>query len=185
MSNYFYLGKTDVSFIKKQLEKSNNSIWNIETSRQKTYDVHKHTETINLLWSLNSLSNPVIENNKTKEYYFFDIDNFLKNIKNFYIKRYGKGSFKRILLTKLKAKSNIDIHQDLGKSLENCFRTHIPIITNDEVYFFVDGEKKNMKIGEIWEIDNKKPHMVKNQSNFDRIHLIIDYDILNLRVKYF
>ena len=82
-------------------------------------------------------------------------------------------------LTKLKAKQNIDLHQDLGKSLENCFRTHIPIITNPDVYFIVDGESKNMKVGEIWQIDNRKPHMVMNKSDFDRVHLIVDFDTTN------
>jgi aspartyl/asparaginyl beta-hydroxylase (cupin superfamily) len=54
-------------------------------------------------------------------------------------------------------------------------RTHIPIITNSEVTFIVGGETKYLKEGEIWEIDNSKEHSVNNNSNVDRIHLIMDY----------
>ena len=42
------------------------------------------------------------------------------------------------------------------------------------MWFFVDGEKKNLKTGEIWEIDNTKLHKVENLSNSDRVHLIVD-----------
>ena len=53
---------------------------------------------------------------------------------------------------------------------------HIPIITNKKVYFSVGEEKKNLKSGEMWEINNsKKSHAVKNNSKEDRIHLIIDW----------
>lgn len=184
MYNYLYLGKCDVSFIRDKIKNLDDNIWNIETIRQKIYEQHKNTETINLLWSLESLKNSLFENKKTKEYYFFEIDNFLESIKKLYEKQYGKGKFKRIILTKLKAKTNIDIHIDQGESLKNCFRTHIPIITNPDVHFFVNGEQKNMKEGEIWEIDNEKLHEVRNQSKFDRIHLIIDYDIKKFNFNY-
>jgi aspartyl/asparaginyl beta-hydroxylase (cupin superfamily) len=42
-----------------------------------------------------------------------------------------------------------------------------------------------MKEGEIWEINNKYLHGVKNQSEFDRIHLIIDYDVKNSNISYY
>jgi len=184
MYNYLYLGECDVSSIKNKIKNLDDNIWNIETIRQNKYVVHKNTKTINLLWSLESLVNSFIENKKSKEYYLFEIDIFLEKIKNLYMNKYGKGKFKRIILTKLKAKSNIDLHIDEGKSLKTCFRTHIPIITNPNVYFFVNGEQKNMKEGEIWEINNKLPHMVQNQSEFDRVHLIIDYDVNNFSLSY-
>ena len=58
--------------------------------------------------------------------------------------------------------------------LNTIKRHHIPIVTNDEVWFYVDGEKKNLKTGEIWEIDNTKLHKVENLSNKDRVHVIVD-----------
>ena len=179
LNNYLYLGKSDVSHIQNQLQNLDNNIWDLNQIRQNIYEIHKHTKSIDLMWSLESLSNPHYKNKKSKEYLLFDIDNFLQQIKSLYINQYGKGKFVRIILTKLKAKQTIDLHQDFGKSLENCFRTHIPIITNPDVYFIVGGESKNMKVGEIWEINNRNPHMVINKSDFDRVHLIIDFDTTN------
>jgi aspartyl/asparaginyl beta-hydroxylase (cupin superfamily) len=68
---------------------------------------------------------------------------------------------------------------DSGYSLESCNRIHIPIITNNEVYFTVGGERKNLKDGEMWQINNNnKMHSVENNSNQDRIHLITDWKLL-------
>ena len=58
--------------------------------------------------------------------------------------------------------------------MTTCKRTHIPIITNSEVTFTVGGETKFLKEGEIWEINNTKEHSVDNNSDIDRIHLLID-----------
>ena len=65
---------------------------------------------------------------------------------------------------------------DNGESLVNCKRTHIPIITNDLVTFTIGGETKQLKEGEIWEINNINEHSVDNNSNENRIHLILDYN---------
>ena len=39
----------------------------------------------------------------------------------------------------------------------------------------VGGEQKVMRAGEMWEINNATLHAVDNQSDEDRIHLIIDW----------
>jgi aspartyl/asparaginyl beta-hydroxylase (cupin superfamily) len=76
----------------------------------------------------------------------------------------------------LKSNSKIDKHIDAGKSLSICHRVHIPIITNKNVLFEIDNEIKNLKEGEMWEINNsEKIHSVVNNSNTDRIHLIVDW----------
>ena len=54
-------------------------------------------------------------------------------------------------------------------------RTHIPIITNENVEFQVGGEPLNLKVGEVWEINNARVHAVYNKSNQKRLHMIIDY----------
>jgi hypothetical protein len=40
----------------------------------------------------------------------------------------------------------------------------------------VGEDKRNLKLGEIWEINNdKKEHSVDNLGETDRIHLIVDW----------
>ena len=56
----------------------------------------------------------------------------------------------RARLMKLKSRTNYTYHQDYTK------RFHIPLITNDKIFFTVDNETKNLKVGEMWEINNSK-----------------------------
>jgi aspartyl/asparaginyl beta-hydroxylase (cupin superfamily) len=65
-------------------------------------------------------------------------------------------------------------HTDKGDYLSTVRRFHIPIITNDLVSYTVNGERVHMKQGECWEINNLKSHSVLNESDTDRVHLLID-----------
>jgi aspartyl/asparaginyl beta-hydroxylase (cupin superfamily) len=38
----------------------------------------------------------------------------------------------------------------------------------------IDGERKFMRVGEIWEVNNNKVHQVWNEGDTDRVHLLID-----------
>ena len=40
--------------------------------------------------------------------------------------------------------------------------------------YTVNGETVNMKEGECWEINNQRPHSVLNDSDIDRVHLLVD-----------
>ena len=53
-------------------------------------------------------------------------------------------------------------------------RHHVPIITSEQTLFGVGTEKINMLEGECWEINNTRFHSVENDSDIDRVHLLID-----------
>ena len=78
-------------------------------------------------------------------------------------------------LLKLHAHSEIKPHTDyrLGYEDDN-FRIHIPIITNDQVEFIIDGEKLSMLPGECWYTNVNFLHSVVNKGNQDRVHLVVD-----------
>ncbi len=63
--------------------------------------------------------------------------------------------------------------QDLGFQ-DGEVRIHVPISTNPDVSFFVNGDRLPMNPGEVWYIDFSLPHRVRNRGNTDRIHLVID-----------
>ena len=65
-------------------------------------------------------------------------------------------------------------HSDTQGWRKGIARIHIPIITHEEVYFFVDGQRAKMKEGELWYVDVTKPHSVRNESDITRVHLVID-----------
>jgi hypothetical protein len=171
MQNFKYIGKIKIDGFKNKIDKFNNKLWDSFTFRQKTFEVHKETKTIPLIFDTDfRLNDPTY----LSEYEVFK--NEFKIIKNRLTKIYGKGSIIRAILVLLKSNSKIDKHIDTGKSLSICHRVHVPIITNKDVLFDIDNEIKNLKEGEMWEINNsEKSHSVINNSNIDRIHLIVDW----------
>lgn len=71
------------------------------------------------------------------------------------------------------------VDPDAGNGLGKLARLHWPIITAPEVVFTVWNHKDvrtdaNMKVGECWMLDTRKPHKVYNGSPIARIHLVID-----------
>lgn len=80
-----------------------------------------------------------------------------------------------VRLLKLGAKSDILEHRDYRLSPEDGeVRIHIPVVTNELVEFYLDGERVRMAEGETWFLDLGLPHRVKNNSTVDRVHLVID-----------
>lgn len=80
-----------------------------------------------------------------------------------------------VRLLKLSAGSVIREHQDYDLGYEaGEVRIHIPVHTNPDVEFFLDGRRIIMGEGECWYLDLHKPHRVQNRGLTDRIHLVID-----------
>lgn len=158
-----------------QYANSLNEEWLLYTDRQnekyedrvnphlytKTYIIQDHP----LLWKFGSKIESTVKDEKA-----FDL---IKNIVTYLEDEYvGKSA--RILLIKLEAGKNVAEHVDGGDYLSTVRRFHIPLATNDSVFYIVNDEKINMSKGECWEINNFKPHSVLNNSEEDRIHLLID-----------
>jgi ribosomal protein S18 acetylase RimI-like enzyme len=76
---------------------------------------------------------------------------------------------------RLKAGSVIREHRDYNLSFEDGeLRLHIPVTTNPEVDFVLNGQKVVMHPGEVWYCNFNLPHRVENRGTTDRIHLVID-----------
>ena len=159
----------DIQHLKTKVEALTETDW-AQSDRNLQFDIHKETQSIQLLTDDMSHTPPV----KTAFYNRFAAD--LQPILTILSDRYGaNGTFIRVLFARLNAKSEIKPHVDKGYSLINCNRIHIPIITNHEVTFCVGGVYQSLGEGEIWEINNADVHAVNNASDIARIHLIIDW----------
>jgi hypothetical protein len=80
-----------------------------------------------------------------------------------------------VRLLQLAVGAEIKPHSDNCLGYEDgSFRLHIPIITNSEVEFILDGTRLVMNEGECWYIDANFIHSVANKGSQDRIHLVID-----------
>ena len=66
-------------------------------------------------------------------------------------------------------------HRDYGPSMLRSHRYHLALVTNDQVEFAIGGQIQHLAPGEIWEINNRKLHAVRNLGAEGRVHLILDY----------
>ncbi len=170
-SNYLLLHTDfDVEPIKNQLAKIPESAWKL-SGRENRYEVHKQTQALMLIYDEDFRHfNPTYHDIYTQ---FETVLKPLIDRINDYYKH--DGFVVRIIFAKLFGNGKIPVHTDGLYSLLNCHRIHIPIITNDKNMFMVGGEEKVMRTGEVWEINNATIHSVENQSDEERIHLIIDW----------
>lgn len=80
-----------------------------------------------------------------------------------------------VRLMKLSAGSLIKEHCDHALSIEDhVVRMHIPIQTNPEVRFVLNGQRVIMEEGELWYLRLSDPHSVENRGNSSRVHMVID-----------
>lgn len=169
--NFNLVNKFNVDDI-KSIAKNFSNEWLGDTSRQDTFAVHKHTMSYflyktDISWKRGQEYAVNVESDHLNLLDIVEpiITDLEKNI---------NGTRGNVLLIKLLANSEIGIHKDSGEYLMSSRRYHIPIITSENTYFGVGDEVISMQEGECWEINNAKLHYVKNKSDFDRIHLVVD-----------
>ena len=86
---------------------------------------------------------------------------------------YENYRFPRVMLAKLPARSEISRHSD-GDASHYIHKIHVPLITNPETIFHVGTEARHLPAGEIFEVNNKRVHAVKNNGDQDRVHFIFE-----------
>lgn len=83
---------------------------------------------------------------------------------------------RRVRISCLKAGSKSLVHRD-GDETQYMARIHIPIITNPKCVFICDGITLHMEAGKAYMAWVNTWHQIRNDSNEDRYHIIMDaYD---------
>lgn len=143
--------------------------WDAYTFRQDNFKSHTQTKSIRLIW----------DEKKQNIIYWEDypkLKPILDVLTNLFEKKIGPGIISNAILVKMESNTSIGRHKDEYEFFDKNHRIHIPIMTNDNCIFEVDGEELNMKVGDVWEINNfEKEHSVRNNGETDRIHLIVDW----------
>jgi len=173
MKNFNYLKVGNINIL-PILNKITNADWDEWTYKQDTFEAHSKTKNLTVITNEKYNDKPGL---KTSNYRL--IEESVEIIKDILKVKYGEGKLTSIEIAKLPAGAEVARHIDKGYSLESNPRIHLVLQTNNDVIFTVDGEDKNMKVGELWEINNTKKHSVRNKGNIDRIHMIIDYKQIN------
>lgn len=102
------------------------------------------------------------------------VDEVLEVLSQYYSYREWVG-----FIARLKPGGVIVAHTDNkdNEFLSAIHRVHIPLKTNPDTFYIVDGKYLNMEVGKIYEIDNMRVHSVVNnakQKEQERIHLVIN-----------
>jgi aspartyl/asparaginyl beta-hydroxylase/SEC-C motif-containing protein len=169
--NYLKLTDSlDITPILEQLKAIPSSSWN-QSKREKSFEIHKQTKALLLIHD-DDFRHFAPTQHALYDEFSIALKPIFELIEQFYD---GKGYVVRALFARLKSGGIIPPHTDGLYSLLFCNRVHIPIITTDENLFTVGGETKNLKVGEAWEINNATAHEVRNNSEKDRVHLIVDW----------
>lgn len=88
---------------------------------------------------------------------------------------YVNGVFPRAMLARMAPGGVIKPHRDANAAAKWPHKIHIPLLTNDNVTFFVEDTGYRMPEGEAAEVNNMAVHSVRNEGDTDRIHLIFEY----------
>lgn len=177
------IGEIDITMIRSLVERLGEPDWDTDAFRQRRYEVHRDTKTIGLVFDPDFRHShptrlPMLETFEPS------IRPVLALIANHFERsetgrrltdHYGLGYFVRATLVTLRSGGVIDEHTDNNFSLVHSHRVHVPIITSNEVYFTVGGETINMRAGEVYEINNRRLHGVRNDGDSARVHLILDF----------
>ena len=100
------------------------------------------------------------------------LDEIISDAKNFY--GYENLKISSVAFTELRRGGIIPEHTDEGKMLTTHHRIHIPLVSDPAVKFTLDHKDYYLEPGHGYEINNQLTHEVRNESNIDRIHMIID-----------
>lgn len=171
-----HIGTVDPTPLADLIEQLTEDDWTEFDQRQQTFTVHRSTQTIPLLYD-----EDMRHTNPTAWPRLEEFKPVLQPILDAIEANYSAGQpdsdgyFVRIILTRLSPGSTIDRHRDKGESLMRSHRHHFAIATNPLVDFFIGGQQHHFAAGEIWEINNRQYHAVRNLSYRPRVHLVVDY----------
>lgn len=167
------LGAVDVSALQERILSQASAAWNEDLSRQQTYEVHKDTESIVMLFCEEAWPDGEIYReagwDRLADVAMPLIDSVIET-------HYEAGGILlRAMAAKLKANGRIRPHRDSLQSFHMGHRIHVPITTNPGVRFTIDGKPYDMQIGRAYELNNQRKHSVMNLGDDDRISFIFDY----------
>jgi hypothetical protein len=73
----------------------------------------------------------------------------------------------------------ITIPWHIDYNCENITRVHLPILTNDKCFYYYKNSngkiiRDNLKFGKLYALDTNYEHCIKNNSEIDRVHFIVN-----------
>ena len=168
------LGAVDASALADRILEQPVEAWREESIRQQTYEVHRDTESIVMLFCDEGWPDDGELYEGAGHGRLADVATPLINeiIDTWYE---PGGTVLRAMAANLKAGGRINAHTDSLKSFHMGHRIHVPITTNTAVRYTISGKPYHFEVGNAYEINNQRKHSVMNMGREDRISFIFDY----------
>jgi len=170
-AEFIDFGSIDVTALIEAAVKIPDATWDGDMMVQKANPTHAETRVLLFFWPDDVSDASTGAPQPAWEEYKDLVQPVVDKIKGIY----GEGSAPRAMLANLRPGAAIVPHTDTGGALRGSHRLHVPLQTNSDVDFIVNGDRKEMKIGRLYEFNNQLQHSVSNLGTESRIHLIIDY----------
>ena len=168
-----FLGKVNVQPLTEAIIALEPQVWQEQLVRQQSYEVHKDTESIVLLFCDETWPEGEVHHEPGWKHLAVTAMPLVNEIIESY---YAKGGIViRAMAARLIAGGRINPHIDALKSFQMSHRIHVPITSNPAVRFMIEGKPYPFEVGKAYEINNQKKHSVLNMSKEDRISFIFDY----------
>ena len=148
--------------------------WRENLVRQESFDVHKQTESVVLLFiEVDEWPRIVVK----RETGWQHLGNLAMPLVEQVVEAHFDtgGVIARALIARVGPGARIMPHTDTHPSFHCSHRVHIPLATNPRVRFTIAGKPYTLEEGHAYEINNQKPHSVMNNGRNGRIHFIFDY----------
>ena len=164
----------DTTALREAVLRLSPDAWLDQPYRQQTYDVHRYTESVVLVFT-DGAGWPQIEVRKEAGWDLL-ADTALPLMHAIIARHYPTGgTIIRAMAAKLRAGGLIKPHVDAHPSFHHGHRIHVPITTNPRVRFIIDGRPYALEVGKVYEVNNQLRHSVANKGTEDRITFIFDY----------
>lgn len=165
-----HLGPAPIEALQALLPSISEAVWLSDPFRQQSFKVHRQTRS--LIFRHIPGDDPSVHHDLPLWRAWQDL---LQPTLAAVAAHFGPGCCCRVVLASLPPACEITPHRDHGPAYERTHRVHVPIQTDPQVRFCVDGTDFHLERGKIYEVNNLLEHGVVNRSDIDRIHLIVDY----------
>ena len=88
---------------------------------------------------------------------------------------FNVGHLRFARIAKLEPNSLIIPHRDYVELDKSFHRLHVPLKTDQNIFFGDAANVYNLKLGEVWCLEARETHSVASFSDQDRVHLILDF----------
>lgn len=168
------LGRVDIARLKERVLAIPESVWQAENAdKPNRFDALDATRHIVFRFLPNLLDWKGASDRPIMEEWRDVLDPVLAEATAAY--GYRDGDFPRIMLARMQPGGVIHPHRDANPAAKWPHKIHIPLQTNPDVTFFIDGVGHKLEEGEAVEVNNMAVHGVENRGSTDRIHLIFEY----------